>query len=157
MMTTRAEALQEKLVFVTDTPKTSYEPKVDVRSTYEMVREFARVMGQPLDTDISVEQDMYNLGEPSEIISLRYKLIQQEFCEFMESDDWENMLKELMDLKYVIDGFCATFGWDADIAFKRVHESNLSKLDDDGLPVYDSSGKVMKGANYKPCDLSDLV
>ena len=152
-MTTRADKLQNSLM---SKPKSSYEPKGDVRSTYEMVREFTKAMGQPIDEDIAVEQQLSDNGYDN-FLDLRYKLIQEEFCEFMDSDDYENMLKELMDIKYVIDGFCATFGWDSDEAFRRVHESNMSKLGDDGLPVYRVDGKVTKGPNYKPCDLSDLV
>jgi predicted HAD superfamily Cof-like phosphohydrolase len=146
-MTTRAAKLQEDLFPLPVCPKT----------TYEMVREFTKAMGQPLDTDIHIEQEIYNLGLTSEVMSLRYRLIEEEVEEFMTSDSHENMLKELMDIKYVIDGFCATFGWDADEAFYRVHESNMSKLGDDGKPVYRADGKVTKGPNYKPCDLSDLV
>jgi predicted HAD superfamily Cof-like phosphohydrolase len=146
-MTTRAAKLQEDL----------FPLPVYLKTTYEMVREFTKAMGQPLDADISIEQEIYNLGNTSEIMSLRYRLIEEEVEEFMSSDNHENMLKELMDIKYVIDGFCATFGWDADEAFYRVHESNMSKLGDDGKPVYRADGKVTKGPNYKPCDLSDLV
>jgi hypothetical protein len=146
-MITRADKLQGDLFLL----------PVGSKSTYEMVREFTKAMGQPLDTDISIEQEIYNLGNTSEIMSLRYRLIEEEVEEFMASDNYENMLKELMDIKYVIDGFCATFGWDADEAFRRVHESNMSKLGDDGKPVYREDGKVTKGPNYKPCDLSDLV
>ena len=47
--------------------------------------------------------------------------------------------------------------WDLDEALRRVHESNLSKLDDEGKPVLRADGKVMKGPNYHPPDLSDLV
>jgi hypothetical protein len=146
-MTTRAAKLQEDL----------FPLPVYLKTTYEMVREFTKAMGQPLDTDIHIEQEIYNLGLTGEIMSLRYRLIEEEVEEFMTSDNYENMLKELMDIKYVIDGFCATFGWDADEAFYRVHESNMSKLGDDGKPVYRADGKVTKGPNYKPCDLSDLV
>jgi predicted house-cleaning noncanonical NTP pyrophosphatase (MazG superfamily) len=146
-MTTRAAKLQHNL----------YPSPVYLKTTYKMVREFTKAMGQPLDVDITIEQQVYNLGEPSEIMSLRYRLIEEEVEEFMTSDNYENMLKELMDIKYVIDGFCATFGWDADEAFRRVHGSNMSKLGDDGKPVYRADGKVTKGPNYKPCDLSDLV
>lgn len=143
MMTTRAETLQDNLM---SKPKTSYE----------MVREFTKAMGQPLDEDISIEQQLSNNGYDN-FLDLRYKLIQEEFDEFMSSDDYENMLKELMDIKYVIDGFCATFGWDAEIAFQRVHESNLSKLDSNGKPIYNEFGKVLKGPNYKEPYLGDLV
>jgi predicted HAD superfamily Cof-like phosphohydrolase len=47
--------------------------------------------------------------------------------------------------------------WDLDEALRRVHQSNLSKLDDEGKPVLRADGKVMKGPNYQPPDLSDLV
>ncbi len=47
--------------------------------------------------------------------------------------------------------------WDLDEALNRVHESNMSKLDEDGKPIYREDGKVLKGPNYKPPDLSDLI
>jgi len=63
----------------------------------------------------------------------------------------------LADLLYVIYGYAVTFGWDLDEAFRRVHESNMSKLGDDGKPIKDNNGKVMKGPNYKRPNLKDLV
>ena len=47
--------------------------------------------------------------------------------------------------------------WDLEQALRRVHKSNMSKLDDDGKPIYREDGKVLKGPNYQPPDLSDLV
>ena len=67
------------------------------------------------------------------------------------------LLKELADLDYVVAGTPETFGWDFNEAGKRVHESNMSKLGDDGLPVRRDDGKVLKGPNYKAPDLTDLV
>ena len=67
------------------------------------------------------------------------------------------LLKELCDLQYVLSGFAVTFGLPFDEAFKRVHESNMSKLGPDGKPIYREDGKVLKGPNYKKPDLSDLV
>jgi len=68
------------------------------------------------------------------------------------------MLKELCDLKYVIDQYAAAMGWDIDEAERRVHESNMSKLDDNGDPIYNpETGKVLKSPNYIAADLSDLV
>ena len=67
------------------------------------------------------------------------------------------MLKELADLLYVCHQMAAYLGWNIDEAQKRVHESNMSKLDNDGLPVYRDDGKILKGPNYKLPDLSDLV
>jgi len=48
-------------------------------------------------------------------------------------------------------------GWDLDKAMDRVHQSNMSKLGEDGLPIYRDDGKVLKGPNYKPPNLEDLV
>jgi len=47
--------------------------------------------------------------------------------------------------------------WDLDEAMHRVHESNMSKLDEDGKPIYREDGKVLKGPNYSPPNLEDLV
>ena len=93
-------------------------------------------------------------------------LIVEEFKEFIESDykmammdivSRADCLKELADVIYVCYQFAACMDWDLDTALMRVHESNLSKLDDEGKPVYRADGKVMKGPNYQPPNLSDLV
>jgi len=115
-----------------------------------MVREFATVMGQPIG------QKWDAVNNPME--SLRFGLIEEEFLEFQEEvDDPAKALKELADLVYVCYGYAATFGWDLDEAVKRVHQSNMSKLGDDGKPIYREDGKVLKSKNYKKPDLSDLV
>ena len=69
----------------------------------------------------------------------------------------EDSLKELAELVYVCYQYAANMKWDLDEAMHRVHESNMSKLDEDGNPIYREDGKVLKGPNYKPPDLSDLV
>lgn len=66
-------------------------------------------------------------------------------------------LKELADLVYVCYQMAAFLSVDLDSAMDRVHESNMSKLGDDGNPVFNTFGKVMKGPNYKEPYLSDLV
>ena len=68
-----------------------------------------------------------------------------------------NILKELADLVYVCYQYAANLGWDLDEAMYRVHESNMSKLDDNGKPIYRDDGKVLKGPNYAPPNLNDLV
>ena len=92
-------------------------------------------------------------------------LIVEEFKEFLEADGFmfkhgqnvqEECLKELADLVYVCYQYAENMGWFLDEAMNRVHESNLSKLDEDGKPIYREDGKVLKGPNYKPPDLSDL-
>ena len=124
-----------------------------------MVREFATAMGQPLDLKHPPVSGTWNAVE-SEALKLRKKLIQEEYDEVMTaiSDEPDpNVLKELADLIYVVYGYAATFGWDLDEAVRRVHASNMSKLGDDGKPIYREDGKVMKSGNYKKPDLKDLV
>ena len=87
-------------------------------------------------------------------------LIDEEWSEFHEAyhmkDDCEQ-LKELADLVYVCYQFAASQEWDLDEAMQRVHESNMSKLDDNGKPIYRADGKVLKGPNYKEPYLLDLI
>ena len=69
----------------------------------------------------------------------------------------EDCLKELADLVYVCYQYAVNMGWDLDEAMFRVHQSNMSKLDEYGKPIYREDGKVLKGPNYKPPNLEDLV
>ena len=98
--------------------------------------------------------------------SVQHKLIVEEFKEFLQAEGMlfmhgrnhqEHALKELADLVYVCYQYAENMGWFLDEALNRVHESNMSKLDKDGKPIYREDGKVLKGPNYKPPDLSDLV
>ena len=66
-------------------------------------------------------------------------------------------LKELADLVYVCYQYAENLDWDLDEALYRVHASNMSKLDEDGKPIYRKDGKVLKGPNYAPPNLEDLV
>ena len=93
------------------------------------------------------------------------ELILEEFKEFLEADGMlfrhgrnhqENTLKELADLVYVCYQYAENMGWFLDEALHRVHQSNLSKLGEDGEPIYREDGKVLKGPNYKPPNLEDL-
>lgn len=87
-------------------------------------------------------------------------LIDEEWSEFHQAfhfESSENQLKELADLVYVCYQFAANLEWDLDEALKRVHKSNMSKLDEYGKPIYRADGKVLKGPNYKPPTLTDLV
>ena len=93
-------------------------------------------------------------------------LIVEEFKEFLEADqnmvlmhpqDREATLKELADLIYVCAQYAENMNWDIEQALRRVHQSNMSKLGEDGKPIYREDGKVLKGPNYQPPDLSDLV
>ena len=86
-------------------------------------------------------------------------LIDEEWSEFHEAFHHEpeaNQLNELADLVYVCYQFAACAGWELDEALDRVHESNMSKLVD-GKPLKREDGKVLKGPNYKPPYLEDLI
>ena len=93
-------------------------------------------------------------------------MIVEEFKEFLEADALlfrENpkihadCLKEVADLVYVCYQYAENMGWDLDRAMDRVHESNMSKLDEYGKPIYREDGKVLKGPNYTPPNLEELV
>ena len=87
-------------------------------------------------------------------------MIAEEYKEFVEAHhhkDRAECLKELCDLIYVCWQYGANMGWDLDEALRRVHMSNMSKLGEDGKPIYRVDGKVMKGPRYKPPQLGDLV
>ena len=98
--------------------------------------------------------------------TMQRTLIVEEFKEFLEAENQLLMgftanatecLKELADLVYVAYQYAENLGWDLDVALDRVHESNLSKLDANGNPIYREDGKVLKGPNYQPPNLRDLV
>lgn len=106
-------------------------------------------------------------GKSVENLKLRTSLIREESNELQE-ELWNtaqtgkisaNLLKEGADLLYVLLGTFVSLGLGDQLteAFKRVHESNMSKLGEDGKPVFRYDGKVMKGPNYKPPNLEDLV
>ena len=93
-------------------------------------------------------------------------LITEEFKEFLQADGMlfrhgsnvqVECLKELADLVYVCYQYAANLGWDLDEAMHRVHQSNMSKLDEYGKPIYREDGKVLKGPRYSPPNLEDLV
>ena len=87
-------------------------------------------------------------------------LIDEEWSEFHEAYHMKNdteQLRELADLVYVCYQFAASQEWDLDEAMRRVHESNMSKLDVYGKPIYRPDGKVLKGPNYKEPFLQDLI
>lgn len=110
-----------------------------------------------------------------ETLRLRRTLIDEETKEFFAEIDaaiahlekgeavphelYVNMLKELADVQVVVSGTSVSVKplKELDQAFLRVHTSNMSKLGADGKPIYRADGKVLKGPNYSPPDLSDLV
>ena len=102
----------------------------------------------------------YSVANSSSGTLIQKSLIDEEWSEFHEAfyfESEEAQLKELCDLVYVCYQFAANKGWDLDEAMDRVHKSNMSKLDENGQPIYRQDGKVLKGPNYKPPNLTDLL
>lgn len=95
-----------------------------------------------------------------ETVKLRLELIQEEVRELKDGIDKSNLVDivdALCDILYVTYGAGHAFGIDLDDPFNDVHNSNMSKLDKDGKPIYREDGKVMKGPDYKPPNLAQFV
>lgn len=102
----------------------------------------------------------YNVSTSGPQKMMQKSLIDEEWSEFHEAFYFEEesaQLKELADLVYVCFQFAASQDWDLDEAMQRVHRSNMSKLGEDGKPIYREDGKILKGPNYQPPNLKDLT
>ena len=121
-------------------------------SNFNKVKTFMETFGQEVKTKPSFSTDKIN--------SLRYDLIKEELEELkiaMESKDLLEVADALTDILYVTYGAGHAFGIDLDKCFEEVQNSNMSKLGEDGKPIYNESGKVMKGPKYFKPDLSKFV
>ena len=118
-------------------------------TNFEKVKKFMTTFGQEVKTNPSFASDKINL--------LRYELIKEELDEFKVALENNNLLEvadALTDILYVTYGAGHAFGIDLDKCFEEVQNSNMSKLDKNGKPIYNDMGKVMKGENYFKPDLS---
>jgi NTP pyrophosphatase (non-canonical NTP hydrolase) len=100
--------------------------------------------------------------DTTELRRLRQSLISEEAREASEvllswDGSLECLAKELADLVYVAYGTAVSFGIDLDEALRRVHASNMSKVDEDGLVTRRPDGKILKPANYQPPDMRGVV
>ena len=121
-------------------------------SNFESVKKFMKTFGQ----EVKKKAEFPN----QKITSLRYDLIKEELAELkdaIEKKDIKEVADALTDILYVTYGAGHAFGIDLDKCFEEVQNSNMSKLDENGKPIYNESGKVMKGPNYFKPDLSKFV
>ena len=121
-------------------------------TNFEKVKTFMQTFGQEVKTNPSFSTDKIN--------DLRYNLIKEELSELKEAMDNKDLLEvadALTDILYVTYGAGIAFGIDLDKCFDEVQNSNMSKLGEDGRPIYNEAGKVMKGPNYFKPDLSKYV
>ena len=121
-------------------------------TNFNKVKTFMETFGQEVKTKPSFSSDKIN--------TLRYDLIKEELEELkiaMENKDLLEVADALTDILYVTYGAGHAFGIDLDKCFEEVQNSNMSKLGEDGKPIYNDQGKVMKGPNYTKPDLSKFV
>jgi len=121
-------------------------------SNFNKVGTFMKTFGQEVKTKPSFSTDKIN--------KLRIDLIKEELQELTDAMNNKDLLEvadALTDILYVTYGAGHAFGIDLDKCFEEVQNSNMSKLGDNGEPIYNEAGKVMKGPNYFKPDLSKFV
>ena len=121
-------------------------------SNFSKVGIFMKTFGQEVKNKPSFSSDKIN--------RLRIDLIKEELeelTEAMNNNDLLEVADALTDILYVAYGAGHAFGIDLDKCFDEVQNSNMSKLDENGKPIYNDAGKVMKGPNYFKPDLSKFV
>ena len=121
-------------------------------SNFSKVGIFMKTFGQDVKNKPSFSTDKIN--------KLRIDLIKEELNELqeaMKNNDLLEVADALTDILYVTYGAGHAFGIDLDKCFNEVQNSNMSKLDEYGKPIYNDAGKVMKGPNYFKPDLSKFV
>ena len=121
-------------------------------SNFESVKKFMQTFGQQIKEKAEFPDE--------KITKLRYELIEEELQELKEAIDKKD-IKEvadaLTDILYVTYGAGHAFGINLDKCFQEVQNSNMSKLDQNGKPIYNEKGKVMKGPNYFKPDLTKFL
>ena len=121
-------------------------------TNFEKVGLFMTTFGQEVKKKPSLSTDKIN--------NLRINLIQEELDEFIEAisnKDLKEAADALTDILYVTYGAGHAFGINLDNCFDEVQRSNMSKLGNDGKPIYNEHGKVMKGPNYFKPDLNKFL
>ena len=121
-------------------------------TNFESVKKFMLTFGQEIKEKANFPDE--------KIISLRYDLIIEEVKELEEAikkRDIKEVADALTDILYVTYGAGHSFGIDLDKCFQEVQNSNMSKLGEDGKPIYNEKGKVMKGPNYFKPNLAKIV
>jgi len=121
-------------------------------SNFDKVETFMKTFGQEVKNKPSLSNDKIN--------KLRIDLIKEELEELTEAMQKKDLLEvadALTDILYVTYGAGHAFGINLDKCFDEVQNSNMSKLGEDGKPIYNESGKVMKGPNYFKPDFSKIL
>ena len=121
-------------------------------SNFEDVKTFMKTFGQIIRAKPQFPDD--------KTMQLRFDLIKEELNELeqaMKTKDLKEVADALTDILYVTYGAGCAYGIDLDKCFKEVQRANMSKLGNDGKPIYNEKGKVMKGPNYLEPNLKQFV
>ena len=121
-------------------------------TNFNKVGTFMKTFGQEVKNKPSFSTDKIN--------KLRLDLIKEELDELKEAMDNKDLLEvadALTDILYVTYGAGHAFGINLDKCFEEVQNSNMSKLDENGKPIYNEMGKVLKGPNYFKPNLSKFI
>ncbi|MFL2534506.1 MAG: phosphoribosyl-ATP diphosphatase [Alphaproteobacteria bacterium] len=121
-------------------------------TNFEKVKLFMQTYGQEVKAKANFSDEKTN--------KLRVDLIKEELEELTKAMDEKDLLEvadALTDILYVTYGAGHAFGINLDMCFDEVQNSNMSKLGEDGKPIYNEAGKVMKGPNYFKPDLSKYI
>ena len=121
-------------------------------SNFTDVKTFMKTFGQIIRTKAEFPDN--------KTMQLRYDLIKEELDELeeaMKTKDLKEIADALTDILYVTYGAGCAYGIDLDKCFKEVQRANMSKLGEDGKPIYNDKGKVMKGPNYSEPNLKPFV
>ena len=121
-------------------------------TNFQKVKKFMETFGQEVKSRPSFSSEKIN--------ELRYNLIKEELDEFklaLDNNDLLEVADALTDILYVTYGAGHAFGINLDSCFQEVQNSNMSKLGENGKPIFNDQGKVMKGPNYFKPDLSKFI
>ena len=121
-------------------------------SNFDDVKKFMKTFGQKVITKPQIPDE--------KTMNLRFDLIKEELDELeqaMKAKDLKEVADALTDILYVAYGAGCAYGIDLDKCFKEVQRANMSKLGEDGKPIYNDKGKVMKGPNYSEPNLKQFV
>lgn len=146
----------------------------EMSNSYERVREFMEAFGHPVYEEPALIDD-------SAWEAMRLELIREEFCELLEALGYEEAAEEIRavylntdqdylerrdvvaaadalgDLEYVVNGMALGMGIDLPAVVEEIHRSNMTKLGEDGKPVYREDGKILKGPTYEKPNLEKVL
>ncbi len=125
---------------------------MDNKTQYEKVRDFHNIYNAHIEEKPTLPKE--------DIRKLRFALLEEEWQEYVEAEkenDIVGIADALADMIYIINGTAVSYGIPLDEVFSEVHNSNMSKLGEDGKPILREDGKVLKGPNYFRPNIKGII